>query len=347
MGSKKAEHAEALELIGYGLAKFAGPQKGRNEIANRLAKNRNAFFQRLVDVGMATSKNAVSNRQDNYDSFFGTKNGYKGKNRLAVYGPRKKRLDSVIGHLDLNQYVDFIEAIIASETGVAVDEKMLQLINAAKLALSDDKSVLDPPDIAVVEVENPTETSEEPKSENDALESTRIHTEVQWILKQLGILAGCKVFIAINDRSTIFKGEPLGQNCIEKLPNKGMSKSVYKRSSLIDVVWVKNKKIVNAFEVECSTTIYSGILRISDLAYELYDSVKGIIVVPDARKGNVIEQLERPTFSTENIADNIGYLTIEELNAMYKSLVQGGLKQPGSLTIDSLWKNAHFVEGEE
>ena len=106
MGGKKAEHAEALELIGYGLAKFAGPQKGKNEIANRLAKNRNAFFQRLVDIGMVKSTNAVSNRQDNYDPFFGIKKGYTKKSKVDIYKPRKERLDLVIGNLDLNQYAD-------------------------------------------------------------------------------------------------------------------------------------------------------------------------------------------------------------------------------------------------
>lgn len=344
MGSKKAEHAEALELIGYGLAKFAGCQKGKNEIANLLAKNRNAFFQRLVDVGMVKSTYAISNRQDYYDPFFGIKKGYTTEYKVSIYKPRKERLDSVIGHLDINQYAEFIEAIIASETGLTVDEKTLQLINTAKLALSNGLPVLAPP--AVVEVESHTETTEEPKSENDTPDSKRQHTEVQWVLKQLGFLAGCKVFIANNDRSQIFKGEPLGQGCIEKLPEKGMTQSQRKRASLIDVIWIKKNKIVNAFEVECSTAIYSGILRISDLAFVLYDSLKGVIIVPDAREGNVIEQLERPTFLNENIPGFIGYLTIGELNAFYKSMVQAGIK-PGTITSDSLWKKAHTVESEE
>ena len=129
---RKAEHAEALELIGYGLAKFAGPKKGKNEIANSMAKNRNAFFQILVDAGIATSLSAVSNRQDKYDPFFGTKKGYASEKKVSIYGPRKERFDNVIGHLSMAQYIEFINSLIAIETGNEVDEKTLQLVNSAK-----------------------------------------------------------------------------------------------------------------------------------------------------------------------------------------------------------------------
>jgi hypothetical protein len=34
---------------------------------------------------------------------------------------------------------------------------------------------------------------------------------------------------------------------------------------LIDVLWLKGKTIVAAFEIESTTSIYSGLLRMSDL----------------------------------------------------------------------------------
>ena len=34
---------------------------------------------------------------------------------------------------------------------------------------------------------------------------------------------------------------------------------------LIDVLWLKGNSIVAAFEVECTTSVYSGLLRMSDL----------------------------------------------------------------------------------
>ena len=345
MGSEKAEHAEALELIGYGLAKFAGPQKGRNEIANRLAKNRSTFFQKLVDIGMAKSKNAISNRQDYYDPFFGTKEGYKSK--VNVYKLRKESLDSVIGHLDFNQYTDFIEAIITNETGGTVDKKTLQLIDAAKHALSGSNPLHVSPAIDIVQGEGGAKLPDSPKDEGETLETIRQHTEVQWILKQLGFLLGCKVFIAKNDGTQQYKGEPLNQGCIEKLPNQGMKDSQHRRASLIDVVWVEKDVIKFAFEVECTTSIYSGILRMSDLVYTMpYNTIKGIIITPDSRKEKVVEQLERPTFSSERVKDLMRYYTIEELRGLYDSLTKI-VVTPGTVKPDILWDKAHSVEGEE
>ncbi len=333
----RVEHADALELIGYGLAKFAGPNKGTNEIANHMAGSRSAFFKRLVDAGIAKSKNVVSNRQDNYDHFFGTKKGYITEEKLRVYAPRKDRLDSVVGNLTMSEYSDFIESIIATEIGSSVDDKTLDLINKAKAAL------------AMVPLAEPKEPDEprdppEPKEPDD---SKRLHIEVQWVLKQLGIMAGCQVFIAKNDGSQQYNGEPLRQGCLDELPKKGMSGSLYRRVSLIDVVWVKNSKIVCAFEVECSTSIYSGILRMSDLAYSVpYDSIKGYIIAPDERKDKVIKELERPTFSNERIQGFMRYMTVEELYELYYPLEKMGFTK-GAINPNILEQKAHIVEAED
>lgn len=48
----KNKHSEALDLIGYGLAKFAGPTLRKNAIASHISGSRNAFFRRLVEVGI-------------------------------------------------------------------------------------------------------------------------------------------------------------------------------------------------------------------------------------------------------------------------------------------------------
>ncbi len=115
-GRIKSEHAGALELISYGLAKFAGPTKGTNVIANYMAKNRSAFFKLLVDKGLVSSSNAASNRQDNYDPFFGTKIGYVADAKMKIYAPRKERLDSVLGHLSILLIILFIRKFIHSST---------------------------------------------------------------------------------------------------------------------------------------------------------------------------------------------------------------------------------------
>ncbi len=336
----RVEHAEALDLIAYGLAKFAG-SKGKNEIATYISGSRSAFFRRLVEVGIAKSTNAVSNRQDHYDPFFGIKKGYHQKSK--EYAPRKERLDSIVGNLSLEEYAAFIEVIIDNETGKPVSSDMLQLIERAKLALSEENDEQAIPPEKLDKTEPPEEHIQEPVE--DSLESTRLHTEVQWVLKQLGIIAGCQVFIAQNDRSTLYNGEPLSKGCVEALPHKGIfTKSLYNRLSRIDVVWIKKNKIICAFEVECSTSIYSGILRMSDLAYSMpYDSIKGYIVAPESRKKEVIKELKRPTFSNEHIQGFIRYITVEELTELYDRFAD---LKPGAITSDVLEQKAHIVECE-
>jgi hypothetical protein len=67
---------------------------------------------------------------------------------------------------------------------------------------------------------------------------------------------------------------------------------------MIDVLWLRGSAIVAAFEIESTTSIYSGLLRMSDLismqpnlAMPLY------IVAPDDRREKVKEEINRPTFS--------------------------------------------------
>lgn len=339
---RRIEHAEALELIGYGLAKHAGSVKGKNVIANYISGSRSAFFQMLVDSGIATSKSAVSNRQDNYDPYFGTKRGYFKK--AKVFAPRKARLDAVVGNLSMEEFAAFIMAIISDETGKTVSEEMQQLIRRAKHSLSRPEDSL--AQLPTMETENRTgvDNVSAPTDVDDS-ESSSVHTKVQWLLKQLGIIAGCKVFIAKNDGSRKFYGEPLSKGCVEKLPKKGISESLIKRLSLIDVVWIMKNEIQCAFEVECSTSIYSGILRISDLVYSFpYNRIKGYIIVPEEREDKVIEQLKRPTFSNEHTQDCMRYMTIKELEDLYGRF--NGLR-PGSITLEVLEQTAHIVENEE
>jgi len=57
-------------------------------------------------------------------------------------------------------------------------------------------------------------------------------------------------------------------------------------------------KFVSAYEVEKSTSIYSGILRLSDLALKLSKSenVSLYLVAPEQREKDIITQLKRPAF---------------------------------------------------
>ncbi len=87
-----------------------------------------------------------------------------------------------------------------------------------------------------------------------------------------------------------------------------------RRVRLIDVLWLQGDAVAAAFEIEHSTSIYSGIVRLLDLApggaSSLADSL--FLVAPDDREAQVRAQLMRPAFL--GVASlNVRYLPYGEL----------------------------------
>ena len=67
-----------------------------------------------------------------------------------------------------------------------------------------------------------------------------------------------------------------------------------------------------AFEVEKSTSIYSGILRLTDLHYSFKDNPPSLyLIIPDKREKEVLLQLQRPSIKNSDI--EIHYILFSEL----------------------------------
>jgi hypothetical protein len=127
----------------------------------------------------------------------------------------------------------------------------------------------------------------------------RAHTEIQWLLLKLGADMGLDVFVARTDRSHEFNGQRLGDmpHGLDRLPVKFES-AVARTIENIDVLWLKGRSIEAAFEIESTTSIYSGLLRMSDLlAMQPNLSIPLFIVAPDDRREKVISEVNRPTFA--------------------------------------------------
>lgn len=84
--------------------------------------------------------------------------------------------------------------------------------------------------------------------------------------------------------------------------------------ALIDVLWLDiSGNIICAFEVEKSTSIYSGILRLYDLALTMNDQkCKFYLVAPDKREKEIKAQLLRPSFQHEQMC-SISYILFSDL----------------------------------
>ena len=85
---------------------------------------------------------------------------------------------------------------------------------------------------------------------------------------------------------------------------------------LIDVLWLKGNTIVAAFEIESTTSIYSGLLRMSDLlSMQPNINIPLYLVAPDERRDKVMEEVNRPTFSRliPPLADVCSYISFSSL----------------------------------
>ena len=114
----------------------------------------------------------------------------------------------------------------------------------------------------------------------------------------MGASLGLDVWVARNDRNTSFGGHAF-QDALrlrEALPRQ-FEPQVMSLIEHIDVLWLRGNRVEAAFEVEHTTAVYSGLLRMSDLI-TLHPNlmIRLYIVAPDARKAKVMNELVRPTF---------------------------------------------------
>jgi len=140
------------------------------------------------------------------------------------------------------------------------------------------------------------------------------HSEMQAHLAKVGTALGYKVWIAQNDHKREWKGRKLGEFSVSELDLPMMSKHTAQTISLIDVLWIDhNNDIVCAFEVEKSTSIYSGILRLHDLSISLADNaIRLYLVAPAKREKEIKAQLLRPSIhQASNIT--ISYVLFSDL----------------------------------
>jgi len=159
-------------------------------------------------------------------------------------------------------------------------------------------------------------------------ESDRTHSEIQAWLRDIGLALGYDIWIASNDRGRLHDGVRLGEGCLESLPTSISTSTGADAIRLIDVLWLEQggDRVAAAFEVEHSTSIYSGIVRMLDLALsgsDLHATAGLFLVAPDARESEVRAQIARPAFN--RIADlEIAYLPYGELERHKEAISRFG-----------------------
>ncbi len=155
----------------------------------------------------------------------------------------------------------------------------------------------------------------------------RTHAEVQGWLRDLGGALGFHVWVAANDRGRAYAGGRLGDGCLEALPEALAGGPGGDAVRLIDVLWLTpgTTRVAAAFEVEHTTSIYSGIVRLLDLALgAAAESARGLfLVAPDDREDEVRAQLARPAFS--RVGDlHVRFLPYSELETHRHAMARFG-----------------------
>jgi hypothetical protein len=138
------------------------------------------------------------------------------------------------------------------------------------------------------------------------------HLRMQWMLLKMGRQAGETVWAPKNDQQRITAEYEFGD--FAETFAAGLDTQV-KYIENIDVVWKEEFRIDAAFEIENSTSIYSGLLRFADLTMVAPNTVYPMfIVAPGERRNRVREQLARPSFRHLGIHEKVRYLSYEKVN---------------------------------
>jgi hypothetical protein len=256
---------------------------GSDDLAQRFynfAGNPDSEF-RLNGVGRAfasTALHLIDHQQ--YGIWNAAADG--GLKKLGMF-PKMKR-GSHLG----KQYVTIVDVlknlqVICGFQDLSITDEFVELIYHGKIGadkLKDQNVALE----KVVEMEDAISASE--KEDNT-------HLKNQYLIVKIGSARGYDVWVASNDQNKSNNSETLASLTLSELPHFA-GPNVLRIAKLIDVIWFKKRTAqpVCFFEIEHSTAIYSGLLRLNDVKTD-YPISKAFIVDPKERKSLFESQIQR------------------------------------------------------
>lgn len=148
---------------------------------------------------------------------------------------------------------------------------------------------------------------------------TRESFLIQALIAHIGSQMGMS-WIPRSDRGRVLKewNDEEG-HLLERLP-LNYDDTTLRTIEQIDVLWLRGRSIVRAFEVEHTTSIYSGILRMADLlALQPNMAINLHILAPEEKRDKVFQEIRRPVFSLLEkgpLAESCTYLTYDSLREL-------------------------------
>src|SRR5207237_8908697 len=108
----------------------------------------------------------------------------------------------------------------------------------------------------------PPDDHPEPKGQN--AQTIRESLSVQALVASVGQQMGFRIWIPKHDRAGVLQEWKASEGALLDVLPLNYDDTTLQTIENIDVLWLKNRSIVRAFEVEHTTAIYSGILRRAD-----------------------------------------------------------------------------------
>ncbi len=149
------------------------------------------------------------------------------------------------------------------------------------------------------------------------------HCQIQTLLGAIGFQKGNDIWFPQADRASLDWNIARRYPLHDRLP--GMYSSVEPILSEVDVVWMRRGAgdLVALFEVEHTTTIYSGLLRFNDVhltAPQLRPRFS--IVSNEARRGLFTRQLNRPTFQRSGLVELCAFMEYDNVLDWHSRLMK-------------------------
>jgi hypothetical protein len=132
-------------------------------------------------------------------------------------------------------------------------------------------------------------------SKDDLRESLK----VQSTIARIGAEMGFRIWVPRSDKQRVLEhvAGDIHHAFLDILP-LNYDDNTLRTVEQIDVIWMKGRSMARAFEIEHTTAIYSGLLRMADLlALQPNMDIRLHIVAPDDKRERVMREITRPVFS--------------------------------------------------
>ena len=176
-----------------------------------------------------------------------------------------------------------------------------------------------------VEVEVPDDKDDDSllgiKADTVSPSDSRISIQYQAKLAQIGAEMGFHIWIPRSDKGRVMELIPkvMHGQFLSLLP-LNYDDTTLRTVEQIDVLWLKGRSMARAFEIEHTTAIYSGLLRMADLLalQPNMDIHLHIVAAPDKRE-RVLREIRRPVFSLLErgpLYDQCSFLSYEAVDQL-------------------------------